>query len=394
MLRFKELHQSAPIKVLCKQSGGGIVEPPTYIPGQTGGKGSKKDKKVKVDPNINFSSFNWRKDYFGTISSYGGDGYQAEIKAKTIELLKYLKEQPTQLMKDQKIDGTIKFSIEEIEEALLSDNMDDIETAFTNATDELNDPTGSLANKLFIDIKVKKEKVKRVPKTAEQKKADREANKNKPKRELTERQKAVFSMKGDDKIISRYKNALGEKKWYINQIDEKLKAIKKKRKEFKTKLSWAGLPIDDKTHSEIPAKIAMKEKEIEAIKQEWRTDKKPLFEKYKAEYEKLTGTKTMDKPRYEKLLEVTETKIKKAEYKDESKHFDVSKIEAEPEAPKRKAPSPPKPEPVPEPEPEPEPPKPKKISKLKTYKALIKKYELFILELEKQIAELREELKK
>jgi len=366
MLRFKELHQSGPAKLLCKQQGGSMPVPPAYIPGQTGGKGAKKEKivrqkqkppsvaakPVKLDPNINFSNFDWRKDYFGTISSYGGDGYQAEIKAKTIELLKYLKEQPAQLMKDQKIDGTVKFSIDEIEEALLSGNMDDIETAFTNATDELNDPTGSLANKQFIDIKVKKEKVKAAPKTAEQKKADREANKNMPKRELTETQKARMTLKGDDRIINQYRNALGEKKWYSKEANNKItgrNGIASLQKQLDTGKYWTGITIDDKTMAGLPAKIAAKQKEMDDIVKDWVTNRKPIYLKYKAEYEKLVGHKvefkTVKARAAVPILKMAE--LDKEDIAPELKSFkpELKEIKAEPEAPKRKAPQPPEEEP-------------------------------------------------
>jgi hypothetical protein len=376
MLRFKTLHQAGPAKLLSKpgpdkiipppsyipgQIGSGIDLPPAYIPGQTGGKGSKKakpvrqkqkpppkpPKPVKLDPNVNFSNFGWRKDYFGTISSYGGDNYQADIKAKTIELLKYLKEQPAQLMKDQKIDGIIKEAIDEIEEALLSGKYDDIETAFTNATDDLNDPTGRLADKQFIDLKVKKEKVKASPKTAEQKKADREARKDLPKRELTEAQKARMTLKGDDRIINQYKNALGEKKWYLQEAQNKRtgrQGLFSLQKQLSTGKTWSGLPIDTKSMENLPAKIAAKQKEIDDLLNEWKTKRKPIYEKYKEAYEEILGHKVDEK------IELKNVKTEKAQTATEINKEDSTKlktesikeIKAEPVAPKKKAPKPPK----------------------------------------------------
>jgi hypothetical protein len=362
MLRFKVLHQSGPAKVLCKQKGSGIaeppayisgqtgqgiVEPPSYIPGQTGGKGSKKakkDKKVKADPNINFSSFNWRKDYFGTIGNYGGEGYEKEVKAKTIELLKYLKEQPAQLLKDQNIDKAVNEAIDEIEEALLSDNYDDIETAFTNATDDLNDPTGRLADKQFIDIKVKKERVKAGPKTA----AEKAASKG-PKRELTETQKARMTLKGDDRIINQYKNALGEKKWYRQEANNKItgrNGIASLQKQLATGKYWSGLPIDDKTMAALPAKIAAKQKEMDDIVKDWVENRKPIYLKYKAEYEKLVGHKiefkTVKTSAAVPILKMAE--LDKEDIAPELKKIEIKEISAAPEppaAPKRKAPPPP-----------------------------------------------------
>jgi hypothetical protein len=362
MLRFKELHQSGPAKLLSKQKGGslpvppayipgqtgqGLPVPPAYIPGQTGGKGSKKAKKtpkvkpVKVDPNINFSSFDWRKNYFGTIGSYGGEGYEKEVKAKTIELLKYLKAQPSQLMKDQNIDKAVNEAIDEIEEALLSDNYDDIETAFTNATDDLNDPTGRLASKNFIDISVKKERIKAGPKTA----AEKAASKG-PKRELTETQRARMTLKGDDRIINQYKNALGEKKWYEKEIYNKRtgrNGLESLQKQLSTGKYWSGLPIDDKTKAALPAKIAAKQKEIDDIITDWKTNKKPIYKKYKDEYEKLLGHKVNEK------TELKNIKIEKTQKATEINKEDSTKlktelikeIKAEPEAPKKKAPKPP-----------------------------------------------------
>ena len=379
MLRFKSLHQSGPTKVLCKQSGSGIAEPPAYIPGQTGqgitespayipgqtgGKGSKKapkpkivrqkqkpppkpPKKVKLDPNVNFSSFEWRKNYFGTISSYGGDGYQADIKAKAIELLKYLKEQPEQLMKDQKIDGTVKFSIDELEEALASGNMDDIETAFVNATDELNDPTGSLANKQFIDIKVKKEKVKAAPKTAEQKKADREARKDLPKKELSATQKARMGLKGDARIINQYKNALGEKKWVKNELQRMANGrggIVSLKKQLETGTTWTGIPLSDEVKANLPAKIAAKQKILDDFVQDWVDNRKPIYLKAKAAYEEIINRKVELKDENLGIPSVRLSGLDKEDIVPELKKIKVKEFGAvaePPAAPKRKAPPPP-----------------------------------------------------
>jgi hypothetical protein len=377
MLRFKILHQSGPAKILCKQKGSGIaeppayipgqtgqgiIEPPAYIPGQTGGKGSKKakpvrqkqkpppkpPKPVKLDPNVNFSNFGWRKDYFGTISSYGGTNYEADIKAKTKELLNYLKEQPAQLMKDQKIDGIIKEAIDEIEEALLSGKYDDIETAFTNATDDLNDPTGRLANKQFVDIKVKKEKVKAEPKTAEQKKADREARKDLPKRELSETQKARMTLKGDDRIINQYKNALGEKKWYLQEAQNKRtgrQGLFSLQKQLSTGKTWTGLPIDDKSMEKLPAKIAAKQKEIDDLLNEWKTKRKPIYEKYKEAYEEILGHKVDEKIVLKNMNIGKEQKGTEIDKEDTTKLKtksikEIKAIPEPPEPPKRKAPKP------------------------------------------------------
>ena len=358
--KFISISESNLLKPYIPGQTGGKIDP--YIPGQTGGVRGKKEKivrqkqkpppkppkPVKLDPNVNFSSFEWRKNYFGTISSYGGDGYQADIKAKAIELLKYLKEQPAQLMKDQKIDGTVKFSIDELEEALLSGKLDDIETAFVNATDELNDPTGSLANKQFIDLKVKKEKVKAEPKTAEQKKADREARKDLPKRELSETQKARMTLKGDDRIINQYKNALGEKKWYLQEAQNKRtgrQGLFSLQKQLSTGKTWTGLPIDDKSMEKLPAKIAAKQKEIDDLLNDWKTNRKPIFEKYKAAYEEILGHKVDEK------IELKNMKIGKEQKATEIDKEDTTKLKTEsikeikaipepPEPPKRKAPKP------------------------------------------------------
>jgi len=340
--KFISISESNLLKPYIPGQTGGKIEP--YIPGQTGGKGSKKAKPVKANPNINFSSFDWRKNYFGTIGSYGGEGYEKEVKAKTIELLKYLKEQPAQLLKDQNIDKAVNEAIDEIEEALLSDNYDDIETAFTNATDDLNDPTGRLANKNFIDLKVKKERIKADPKTA----AEKAASKG-PKRELTETQKARMTLKGDDRIINQYKNALGEKKWYSQEANNKItgrNGIASLQKQLATGKYWSGLPIDDKTMAALPAKIAAKQKERDDIINDWKTNRKPIYLKYKAEYEKLLGHKVNEK------VELKNIKIDKAvpilplstlDKKEDSsklKTESIKEIKATPEPPKRKAPKP------------------------------------------------------
>ena len=361
MLRFKELHQSGPARVLCRQQGGSIAEPPAYISGQTGGLKKEKivrqkqkapppkpPKKVKLDPNINFSSFEWRKDYFGTISSYGGDGYQAQIKAKTIELLKYLKEQPEQLMKDQKIDGTVKFSIDEIEEALLSGNMDDIETAFVNATDELNDPTGSLADKKFIDVKVKKEKEKAAPKTAAQKKADREARKDLPKKELSATQKARMGLKGDDRIINQYKNALGEKKWVKNELQRMANGrggLVSLKKQLETGQTWAGIPLSDEVKANLPTKIAAKQKFLDDFVKDWVDNRKPIYLKAKAAYEELVNRKVELK---DVKLDVPLIKLAGLDKEDVVPELKTIKVKEfgsmsePPNAPKRPAPKPPR----------------------------------------------------
>lgn len=357
--KFISISESNLLKPYIPGQTGGKIEP--YIPGQTGGVRGKKEKivrqkqkpppkppkKVKLDPNVNFSSFEWRKNYFGTISSYGGDGYQADIKAKAIELLNYLKEQPEQLMKDQKIDGPVKEAIDEIEEALAKNDMDDIETAFTNATDDLNDPTGRLANKQFIDLKVKKEKVKAAPKTAEQKKADREARKDLPKKELTATQKARMGLKGDDRIINQYKNALGEKKWVKNELQRMANGrggLVSLKKQLETGKYWTGIPIDDESMAKLPAKIAAKQKILDDFVQDWVDNRKPIYLKAKAAYEEIINRKVELKDENLGIPLIKLAGLDKEDIVPELKKIKVKEFGAvaePPPEPKRKAPQPP-----------------------------------------------------
>jgi hypothetical protein len=226
--------------------------------------------------------------------------------------------------------------------------MDDIETAFVNATDELNDPTGSLADKKFIDVKVKKEKEKAAPKTAAQKKADREARKDLPKKELSATQKARMGLKGDDRIINQYKNALGEKKWVKNELQRMANGrggLVSLKKQLETGQTWAGIPLSDEVKANLPTKIAAKQKFLDDFVKDWVDNRKPIYLKAKAAYEELVNRKVELK---DVKLDVPLIKLAGLDKEDVVPELKTIKVKEfgsmsePPNAPKRPAPKPPR----------------------------------------------------
>lgn len=306
MLRFRELH-SGPARLLSKQVGGAITQPPAYIPGQTGGKDPKpkKEPKVKVDKSINFSSFEWRQENFPVIADYGGEhDLEGVIKEKTQELLKYLKAQPEKLMKEQGVWDTVKDTITEIEEAFASNKYDEIELAYTNATDMLSEKDGGLDKTKFIDVKFAKEKTVRKKKAAEEDDDDIDVIEG-PKRQRKPQ------LKGPERIKHHFKVLREERAQYKDRLINAKNWIKKREEELRTRKTWTGLAISDKEMISIPLKIEAKRKQYDAIKKDWIEKRQGVYERAKAKYEKLMGVKIDDsKPKKEVVKEAVKEVIK------------------------------------------------------------------------------------
>ena len=353
MLRFKQLH-SGPAKLLSKQVGGAITAPPAYIEGQTGGKDpkTKKEPKVKVDKSINFSSFAWRQENFPVIAEYGGEAdLEGVIKEKTRELLKYLKAQPEKLMKEQDVYDTVKSTIDEIEEALASNNYEEIELAYTNATDQLSEKDGGLDKTNFIDVKFKKEKSVKKKKAAEEDDDDEDIDVIKgPKRQRKPQ------LKGPARIKHHFKVLQEERNQYKDRLFNAKTWIRKREEELKTRKTWTGLEISDKEMISIPIKIAEKRKQYDAIKAHWAEKRQGVYERAKAKYEKLMGVKIDDKKPKKEGLKLTKAEAEERQIAElipaediryrkmrpmKLDKLDVKEIGAIPEppsAPKRKAP--------------------------------------------------------
>lgn len=355
MLRFKELH-SGPAKLLSKQVGGAITQPPAYIAGQTGGKDPKpkKEPKVKVDKSINFSSFEWRQENFPVIADYGGEAnLEYVIREKTEELLKYLKAQPEKLMKEQDIWDIVKDTITEIEEAFASNDYNEIELAYTNATDMLSEKDGGLDKKKFVDVKLPKEK------TVKKKKAAAEDDDEDIDVIEGSKRKRKPQLKGPERIKHHFKVLREERAQYKDRLINAKNWIKKREEELRTRKTWSGLDISDKEMISIPLKIEAKRKQYDAIKKEWIEKRQGVYERAKAKYEKLMGVKIDDdkpkKPKKEGLqltkAEAVEQQVQELiptediRYRKkrpmELNELDVKEIGAiqePPRAPKRKAP--------------------------------------------------------
>jgi hypothetical protein len=355
MLRFKELH-SGPAKLLSKQVGGAITQPPAYIAGQTGGKDPKpkKEPKVKVDKSINFSSFEWRQENFPVIADYGGEAnLEYVIREKTQELLKYLKAQPEKLMKEQDIWDIVKDTITEIEEAFASNDYNEIELAYTNATDMLSEKDGGLDKKKFVDVKLPKEK------TVKKKKAAAEDDDEDIDVIEGSKRKRKPQLKGPERIKHHFKVLREERAQYKDRLINAKNWIKKREEELRTRKTWSGLDVSDKEMISIPLKIEAKRKQYDAIKKDWAEKRQGVYERAKAKYEKLMGVKIDDdkpkKPKKEGLqltkAEAVEQQVQELiptediRYRKkrpmELNELDVKEIGAIPEppsAPKRKAP--------------------------------------------------------
>lgn len=351
MLRFKELH-SGPARLLSKQVGGAITQPPAYIAGQTGGKDPKpkKEPKVKVDKSINFSSFEWRQENFPVIADYGGEqDLEGVIKEKTRELLEYLKAQPEKLMKEQDAWDTVKSTIDEIEEALASNEYEEIELAYTNATDMLSEKDGGLDKTKFVDVKFKKEK------TVKKKKAAEEDDEDIDVIEGSKRQRKP-QLKGPERIKHHFKKLREERAQYKDRLINAKNWIKKREEELRTRKTWSGLDISDKEMISIPLKIEAKRKQYDAIKKDWIEKRQSVYERAKAKYEKLMGVKIEDKKPKKEGLQLTKAEAEERQVAElipaediryrkkrpmELNELDVKEIGAIPEppnAPKRKAP--------------------------------------------------------
>ena len=329
-----------------------MLLPMSYIPGQTGGKDPKpkKEPKVKVDKSINFSSFEWRQENFPVIANYGGEhDLEGVIKEKTRELLEYLKAQPEKLMKEQGVWDIVKDTINEIEEALASNEYEEIELAYTNATDMLSEKDGGLDKTKFVDVKFKKEK------TVKKKKAAAEDDDDIDVIEGSKRQRKP-QLKGPERIKHHFKKLREERAQYKDRLFNAKNWIKKREEELRTRKTWSGLDISDKEMISIPLKIEAKRKQYDAIKKDWVEKRQGVYERAKAKYEKLMGVKIDDKkPKKEgipltkaeaverQVIELIPTEDIRYRKKRpmELDELDVKEIGAIPEpprAPKRKAP--------------------------------------------------------
>jgi len=353
MLRFRELH-SGPSRLLSKQVGGAITQPPAYIPGQTGGKDPKpkKEPKVKVDKSINFSSFEWRQENFPVIADYGGEhDLEGVIKEKTRELLEYLKAQPEKLMKEQDVWDTVKSTIDEIEEALASNEYEEIELAYTNATDMLSEKDGGLDKTKFVDVKFAKEKTVKKKK----KKAAEEDDEDIDVIEGSKRQRKP-QLKGPERIKHHFKVLQEERAQYKDRLINAKNWIKKREEELRTRKTWTGLEISDKEMISIPLKIEAKRKQYDAIKKHWAEKRQGVYERAKAKYEKLMGVKIEDKKPKKEGIQLTKAEAVERQVQeliptediryrkkrpmelDELEVKEISAIPEPPSAPKRKAP--------------------------------------------------------
>ena len=353
MLRFRELH-SGPSRLLSKQVGGAITQPPAYIPGQTGGKDPKpkKEPKVKVDKSINFSSFEWRQENFPVIADYGGEhDLEGVSKEKTRELLEYLKAQPEKLMKEQDVWDTVKSTIDEIEEALASNEYEEIELAYTNATDMLSEKDGGLDKTKFVDVKFAKEKTVKKKK----KKAAEEDDEDIDVIEGSKRQRKP-QLKGPERIKHHFKVLQEERAQYKDRLINAKNWIKKREEELRTRKTWTGLEISDKEMISIPLKIEAKRKQYDAIKKHWAEKRQGVYERAKAKYEKLMGVKIEDKKPKKEGIQLTKAEAVERQVQeliptediryrkkrpmelDELEVKEISAIPEPPSAPKRKAP--------------------------------------------------------
>jgi len=329
------------------------ILPMAYIPGQTGGKDPKpkKEPKVKVDKSINFSSFEWRQENFPVIANYGGEhDLEGVIKEKTQELLKYLKAQPEKLMKEQGVWDIVKDTITEIEEAFASNEYEEIELAYTNATDMLSEKNGGLDKTKFVDVKLPKEK------TVKKKKAAAEDDDEDIDVIEGSKRKRKPQLKGPERIKHHFKKLLEERNQYKDRLFNAKNWIKKRQEELRTRKTWSGLDISDKEMISIPLKIEEKRKQYDAIKKHWDEKRRGVYERAKAKYEKLMGVKIDDKKPKKEGLQLTKAEAVERQVAElipaediryrkkrpmELNELDVKEIGAIPEpprAPKRKAP--------------------------------------------------------
>lgn len=301
---------------------------------QCGGKDPKpkKEPKVKIDKSINFSSFEWRQENFPVIADYGGEpDLEGVIKEKTRELLEYLKSQPEKLMKEQDAWDTVKSTIDEIEEALASNEYEEIELAYTNATDMLSEKDGGLDKTKFVDVKFKKEKTVKKKKAAEEDDDDIDVIEGtKPKR--------APQLKGPARVQHHFKKLLEERKSTMDRLFNIKNWIKKRNDELETRLTWTGLAISDKEMISIPKKIEEKKKLYDSIKKHWYEKRQPIFDKAKVKYEKLLHLEQR-KAKESKVIEVSSDIKFRKKRPINLNLLDVKEIIAAPEAPKRKAPT-------------------------------------------------------
>ena len=327
------------------------ILPMAYIPGQTGGKDPKpkKEPKVKVDKSINFSSLEWRKEEFPFLEDLGGEAdIEGIVKEKSREIIKYLRSQPEQLLKDQGVLDDVNDILEEFDKAFESDNYDDIEYRYKDVVEQLNEDDGPL-NIKFVDVKFKKEKSARKKKAAAEDDDDIdiiEGVKAKRKPQL----------KGPERIKYHFKVLLEERNQYKDRLVNAKNWIRKREEELRTRKTLTGLEISDKEMISIPIKIAEKRKQYDSIKAHWEEKRRGVYERAKAKYEKLMGVKIDDKKPKKEGLKLTKAEADERQVEElipaediryrkmrpmKLDKLDVKEIGAIPEpprAPRRKAP--------------------------------------------------------
>ena len=324
------------------------ILPMAYIPGQTGGKDPKP--KVKVDKSINFSSLEWRKEEFPFLEDLGGEAdIEGIVKEKSREIIKYLRSQPEQLLKDQGVLDDVNDILEEFDKAFESDNYDDIEYRYKDVVEQLNEDDGPL-NIKYVDVKFKKEKSARKKKAA--------AEDDDEDIDVIEGVKAKRKpqLKGPERIKHHFKVLLEERNQYKDRLVNAKTWIRKREEELRTRKTLTGLEISDKEMISIPIKIAEKRKQYDAIKAHWEEKRRGVYERAKAKYEKLMGVKIDDKKPKKEGLKLTKAEAEERQVEElipaediryrkmrpmKLDKLDVKEIGAIPEpprAPKRKAP--------------------------------------------------------